>query len=123
MKATFVETTGFTDSIADLLPDLAYARLQHLLMENPDAGNVMRGCGGLRKLRIADPKRGKGKRGGARVIYLHMAAAKRFYMLDLYGKDEKDDLTANEKKQLRRLAEQLKNEATAAYQRWRRENH
>ena len=82
----------------------------------------MPGCGGLRKIRAADPKRGKGKRGGARVIYLHVPAAKRFYLLDVYGKDEKADLSANEKKQLRQLAEQLKREAKAAYERWLKEN-
>jgi hypothetical protein len=64
----------------------------------------MPGCGGLRKLRIADPKRQKGKRGGARVIYLHIPEAEQFLMLDIYGKGEKDDLTPVEKKDLRELA-------------------
>src|SRR6266851_7355075 len=111
MKATFIETTGFTRSISDFLPDNAYAKFQQRLMMNPDDGDVMPGCGGLRKARTADPKRGKGKRGGARVIYLHVPTAKRFYLLDIYGKDEKDDLSADEKKQLRRLVEQRKKEA------------
>jgi hypothetical protein len=115
MKATFVESTGFTESVCDLMEDRAYARLQWELMEDPDAGKVMPGCGGLRKIRIADPKRGKGKRGGARVIYLHVPEANRFYMLDVYGKDEKDDLSPDEKKVLRELAEQLKKEAIAAH--------
>jgi hypothetical protein len=84
MKPTFVETTGFTESIAELLPDHAYAQLQRQLTMHPHSGDVMRGCGGLRKIRTADPKRGKGKRGGARVIYLHIPEAKRFYMLDVY---------------------------------------
>lgn len=114
MKATFVETTGFTEAVCELLDDRAYARLQWGLMEDPDAGKVMPGCGGLRKIRIADPKRGKGKRGGARIVYLHVPEAKRFYMLDVYGKDEKDDLSPAEKKVLRELAEQLKKEAIAA---------
>ncbi len=122
MKATFIETTGFTAAIADLLSDHAYGRLQQRLMANPNAGDVMPGCGGLRKIRLADPKKGKGKRGGARVIYLSVAAAKRFYLLDRYGKAEKDDLTPVEKKQLRLLAEQLKKEATAAHERWLQEN-
>jgi hypothetical protein len=122
MKATFVETSGFTKAITELLSDDAYARLQQWLMEQPDRGDVMPGCGGLRKIRTADPKRGKGKRGGARVIYLHVPAAKRFYMIDVYAKDEKDDLSANEKKQLRQLAKQLKQEATEAYQNWLKEN-
>lgn len=123
MKATFIETTGFTKAIADFLPDHAYAKVQQRLMVNPDEGDVMPGCGGLRKVRTADPKRGKGKRGGARVIYLHVPMARRFYLLDIYGKDEKDDLSADEKKQLRQLAEQLKTEAIASYERWLKENH
>lgn len=113
MKATFVETSGFTESVGDLMDDRAYARLQQALMEDPDAGKVMPGCGGLRKIRMADPNRGKGKRGGARIVYLHVPESKRFYMLDLYGKDEKEDLASAEKKALRELAEQLKAEAIA----------
>lgn len=113
MKATFIEASGFTESIVDLLPDAAYGQLQQVLMRDPAAGAVMPGCGGLRKIRIADPKRGKGKRGGARVIYLHIPEASRFYMLDVYGKNEKDDLTPAEKKELRQLTNQLKSEATA----------
>jgi len=120
MKATFVESTGFTESVCDLMDDRAYAQLQRELMEEPDTGKVMPGCGGLRKIRIADPKRGKGKRGGARVVYLHVPEAKRFYMLDVYGKDEKDDLSPDEKKELRELAEQLKKEAIASYLQWER---
>jgi hypothetical protein len=122
MKATFIETTGFTRDIADFLPDYAYAKLQQRLMENPADGDVMPACGGLRKARTADPKRGKGKRGGARVIYLHVPTARRFYLLDIYGKDEKDDLSAAEKKQLRQLAERLKKEAIASYERWLQED-
>jgi hypothetical protein len=122
MKATFLETSGFTDAVTRLLPDVLYAGLQHRLMENPDAGDVMSGCGGLRKIRAADPKRQKGRRGGARVIYLHVPAARRLYMIDIYGKDEKDDLSAGEKRVLRQLAARLKLEAIAAYQRWLMEN-
>lgn len=122
MKATFVESTGFTESIASLLPDQAYASVQLSLMENPDSGDVMPGCGGLRKIRAVDPKRGKGKRSGSRVIYLHVPVAGIFYMLDVYGKDEKEDLSPREKKELRKLAEQLKQEASEAFQRSVKEN-
>jgi hypothetical protein len=123
MKATFVETTAFTAAIADHLSDDAYACLQLLLMEKPDAGDVMKGCGGLRKIRVPDSKRRKGKRGGARVIYIHIPAAARFYMLDLYGKDEKDDLSSSERKLLRQLAERLKREAKEAHERWLTESN
>jgi hypothetical protein len=68
----------------------------------------MPGCGGLRKLRIADPSRGKGKRGGARLIYLHVPEADHYLLLDVYGKDEKEDLTPQEKRDLKHLAEQYK---------------
>ena len=113
MKATFVETTGFTTAVTRLLTDQDYAELQNRLMENPVAGGAMPGCGGLRKIRTADPGRRKGRRGGARLIYLYIPIAKRFYMLDIYDKNERDDLSANEKKQRRRLAEKLKREAAA----------
>ncbi len=56
------------------------------------------------------------------MIYLHVPTANRFYLLDIYGKDEKDDLSTAEKKHLRHLAEQLKKEATASYERWLQEN-
>ncbi len=122
MKATFVETTGFTEAVSGFLPDRAYVGIQQLLMENPNAGHVIPGCGGLRKLRTSDAERGQGKRGGARLIYLHVPTAKRFYLLDIFGKDEKDDLSAGEKKQLRKLAGELKAEAIAAHERWLKEN-
>lgn len=77
----------------------------------------MKGCGGLRKVRVADPGRGQGKRGGARVIYLHVPEVKRFYLLDIYGKTEKDDLTAAEKKVLAKLAADYRQEAITAFQR------
>jgi hypothetical protein len=63
---------------------------------------------------LTDPKRAKVQRGGARVVYLHVPEANRFYMLDVYGKDVKDDLSPDEKKRLRELAEQLKKEAIAS---------
>jgi hypothetical protein len=122
LKATFIEISEFTEWVSEHLSDEMYASLQQQLMEDPDLGDVMPGCGGLRKIRSADPSRGKGKRGGARVIYLSVPAAKRFYMLDIYGKGEKEDLDAKEKKALRKLAEQLRREAIAAYERWIKEN-
>ncbi len=114
MRATFIETSEFTEWVVEYLPDETYAALQQELMENPAKGPAIRGCGGLRKVRVADPQRGKGKRGGARVIYLHVPEAKRFYMLDIYGKDEKDDLSAAQKRQLAKLAALLKQEALRA---------
>jgi hypothetical protein len=122
MKATFIESAEFTEILSEFMSDREYAKFQRELMDLPDLGDVMPGCGGLRKVRRKHPGRGKGKRSGARVIYLHVPEAKRFYLLDIYGKDEKDDLSAAEKKQLRQLAEQLSKEAAAAHRKWLKEN-
>jgi hypothetical protein len=69
MKKTFVETAEFTEWVKEHLSDDALSELQRELLNAPDTGSVMPGCGGLRKMRVADPRRGQGKRGGARVIY------------------------------------------------------
>ncbi len=66
MKATFVELPPFERVRPDYLDDKAYQQLQLELMANPEAGDVIEGTGGLRKLRQPDPRRGKGKRGGLR---------------------------------------------------------
>jgi putative transcriptional regulator len=104
----FIETTEFSKCQPRFLPGDAYVELQEELAANPRRGNVMPGCGGLRKLRVADPKRQRGKRGGARVIYLHIPEADRFLMLDVYGKGEKEDLSPAEKKDLGELAREYK---------------
>jgi len=121
MKATFIETVGFTERVEDFLTDIEYSKLQKSLMEDPEAGDVMTGCAGLRKVRAGDARRGKGKRGGVRVIYLHIPAARRFYMIDVYGKNEKDDLSSHEKKALRQLVEELKRVALTAHESQRKD--
>ena len=69
MKALFVEMPAFIRHRSDYLDDEGLRALQSALLENPEAGDVIEGTGGLRKVRHADPRRGKGKRGGLRVIY------------------------------------------------------
>ena len=69
MKASFWELPSFVRYRQEYLDDEAFKRLQVELMDNPEAGDVIKGTGGLRKLRFADEKRGKGKRGGLRIIY------------------------------------------------------
>ena len=69
MKAIFIELPPFERHRRDYLTDENFRDLQNALMENPETGDVIEGTGGLRKIRHADPKRGKGKRGGLRVIY------------------------------------------------------
>ena len=76
------------------------------LTDHPDAGDVISDAGGARKLRWA--AKGKGKRGGARIIYLYVVTATCIYLLRCYAKNVKTDLTADEKKQLRQIAAHLK---------------
>lgn len=103
MRATFVELPPFMRHRDRYLDDLAYRQLQNELMKNPDAGDVIPGTGGLRKLRYGDRIRGKGKRGGLRVIYYWRVAAEQFWLFTLYDKDEAADLTASERKALAAL--------------------
>ena len=71
----------------------------------------MRGCGGLRKMRWPDPRRSKGKRGGLRIIYLHLPEAQIILFLKVYDKDEVDELTFDERKALAQIAGELRGAA------------
>lgn len=102
----FEEFAPFTRRVVDLLDDDDLARVQGLLLARPDAGKVIPKSGGLRKLRVA--AKGHGKRGGARMIYYWVVARDRILLLDIYAKNEKDDLSAGELKQLRTLIEDYK---------------
>ena len=73
---TFIETKLFTRLVEDYLPDPDYAQLQNALVVNPEAGNVIPGSGGVRKLRWRAA--GRGKRGGYRVIYFVKVASRVF---------------------------------------------
>ncbi|MBI5877929.1 MAG: toxin [Chloroflexi bacterium] len=103
MRATFVELPAFNRHRAEYLDDDAFLLLQRLLMENPEAGRVMPGAGGLRKLRFPDPRRGKGKRGGLRIVYYWWTAGSQFWLFTLYDKDEMNDLTPLQRKALREM--------------------
>ena len=103
MKALFVELPPFARFRADYLDDEGFRSLQTLLMRNPEAGDVIEGTGGLRKLRFGDARPGKGKRGGLRVIYYWWSAGRQFWLFTLYDKDEADDLSTKEKRLLKDL--------------------
>ncbi len=106
MKATFIELPPFERYRQDYLSDESFRGLQQLLMDNPEAGDVIEGTGGLRKVRYADVRRGKGKRGGLRVIYYWWLSGKQFWLFTLYNKDEMNDLTATQRKTLKELLKQ-----------------
>jgi hypothetical protein len=99
MRKTFIEAGEFTEWVTEYLTDEQPAGLQRELLNDPQAGAVIPGCGGLRKMRVADPKRGKGKRGGVRVVYLHVEEADQIHLIAVYGKekDQKDDPSADDK--------------------------
>ncbi len=95
----FVETPNFTRRVQEYLDDEEYWEMQTFLARRPDAGSVIRGTGGMRKLRWAGS--GRGKRGGLRVIYYWWVAKDRMSLLLVYPKNEQDDLTADQVKQLK----------------------
>jgi len=105
MRAVFVELVAFRKHRSDYLSDDEYRFLQEELLAEPGAGGVIRGTGGLRKLRFADKRRNKGKRGGLRVIYYYWVGGFQFWMFTLYDKDEMSDLTDDERKELARMLE------------------
>ena len=103
MKALFVELPTFAKYRADYLDDEGFRGLQQAMLKNPEAGDVIEGTGGLRKLRHGDPRRGKGKRGGLRVIYYWWDGGRQFWLFTLYDKDEMENLSADEKKLLKAM--------------------
>ena len=104
----FIETPTFTRRVARFLSDERYRALQTDLLQNPEKGVVIRGSGGIRKLRW--DIEGRGKSGGTRIIYYWTSQQQTILMLLIYGKSEQDDLTPDQLKILRRLVEAEFNE-------------
>jgi hypothetical protein len=105
---TFVETTTFTGQITGLVSDEDYAAFQAQLSLLPDKGRLLVGCGGVRKVRMA--AKGKGTSGGARVLYLYLPNRHLIYLLYLFTKGEAENISAEGKKTVRQIAEQIKME-------------
>jgi hypothetical protein len=103
VKAVFVELPAFERYRAHYLDDSAFQQMQLTLMNNPEAGDVIKGSGGLRKLRFADARRGKGKRGGLRVVYYWWALGMQFWLYTIYDKDEMADLTPAQRTALKAM--------------------
>jgi hypothetical protein len=114
MKKLFIETIAFTRWVMDFLDDATYQSLQVQLMENPDCGAVIKGCGGLRKVRVALREGGRGRRGGARVLYLHVPELDRIFLVAAYKKGVQENLSADERRRWKNIADQIVNEARAA---------
>ena len=99
----FIEATGFTKYLYDYLSEDEYLGLQNFLYQNPEAGKLVRGSGGVRKVRWAIA--GKGKSGGVRVIYYFNKQADEIWLLTIYSKSEVENIPAHI---LRQIAKEIK---------------
>ncbi len=109
MTRLFVYTEAFRRSWKLMgLDDRAAAELENALLENPRLGDVIEGTGGARKIRIQ--LAGRGKRGGGRVIYVDVFETERIYLLFAYPKNVQDDLSPEQKKQIKKIVEAIHKE-------------
>ena len=100
---SFIETRLFTRLVTEYLSDDEYRELQKALIASPDAGDVIPGSGGVRKLRWRAV--GRGKRGGYRVIYFSRIAQGVIWMLTMYPKNVADNIPAHVLRQIRKEVE------------------
>ena len=100
-----VETPTFTRQVTQLLSDEEYRQLQNALVEDPKCGDLIKGGGGIRKVRHA--VQGRGKSGGVRAIYYWVKDRHQIYMLVVYPKSKKDTLSDDETAILRELVKEL----------------
>ena len=102
MVLTFIETKLFTSLIQEYLADDEYSALQQALATNPEAGDVIRGSGGVRKIRWG--VEGRGKRGGIRIIYYLRSSQNEVWMLTVYAKNEESSISGHI---LKKIKEQI----------------
>jgi hypothetical protein len=105
----FVRLPSFERTAASVLSEEDIRALEQVLIENPRAGQVVPGTGGVRKIRVGIE--GRGKRGSARVIYLYVELREKVYLLLAYAKNVQADLTADQARAVRALVDQLRKEA------------
>ena len=101
----FIEAPLFTQLLPNFLTDNEYRELQQHLSRDPEAGDMIPGTGGFRKLRRADTRRRKGKRGGLRLIYYYFLADSQIWLMTVYDKDSMTDLSPAEKRVLKAAIE------------------
>lgn len=110
MIRTFVETSIFEQLIDQENDKELENTVKRDVLEEPSRGDIISGTGGVRKFRISDKSRGKGKRGGFRVLYLDLPKHERTYLLLIYNKDQLDNISSDQKKALKKIVEGVKNE-------------
>jgi hypothetical protein len=107
----FIKSKVFTRRLYELANDSAdtvLAEIQSSLLENPVRGDMVKGLGGVRKARVSNPARGKGRRGGFRYMYLYLERREHVHLLFLFDKDEQEDLNPAQRTFLRKLVERIK---------------
>ncbi len=105
---TFVETPHFSRQLEDCVDDADYRSFQRELLQDPERGDLIVGCRGLRKIRMAFARRGKS--GGARVIYLYLPEDHVLYLFLLFRKSDTGNLSKSQRNQLGTLAEKIKSD-------------
>ncbi len=108
----FIEAPPFTRHLAQYLDDEQYRRFQDTLANTPALGDVIPGTGGFRKLRWADTRRGKGRRGGLRVIYYWFEGQNQIWLMTVYDKNEAVDLRPEQRKALKAAVDAEKKSRT-----------
>lgn len=108
MNRVFVQTRAFSQALDRREVLSVFPSIEEANLENPEVGNLVTGTGGVRKFRLRDEARKKGKRGGLRILYIDLPRFERTYLLYLYGKDEAEDITIEEKRQLRNIVTLIK---------------
>jgi hypothetical protein len=102
MEVIFYETTSFVEGIRKLRAEARGLELKQELARNPEKGDLLRGTGGFRKVRMRLP--GRGKSGGARVIYYYLSADGVVYLVSIYAKNVQESLTAKQTKKLKEFS-------------------
>ena len=114
MKRLFIQAKPFERHLKASGKDQeVLSEIESKILKNPKEGDLIKGTGGIRKLRVSDPHRGKGSRGGYRVLYLDLPEVDHTHLITIYSKDEKDDLTSDEKAAIKLLAEKIKGATNA----------
>jgi len=108
VRRTFIQTEIFSKRLDERRRSGLLEEVEQAILENPLVGDVISGTGGVRKFRVTDPLRGKGKRGGHRVLYLDLPDQERTFLLYLYGKDESEDISPEQKKLIAALVGAIK---------------
>jgi hypothetical protein len=111
MRRIFYQTHLFSKKLDSRGGYELLLRIEEEILKNPEAGATVAGTGGVRKLRVEDPERKKGKRGGFRVLYLDLPDCQETFLITFYGKDEADDLSAEGKKMISLIVAAIKAES------------